>query len=190
MSVIEIGSHVLNAYHIDAKARNVINAATSLIVGLVKGKTCPIPESKFKRIVNTLIKNYDKQLVVMNSLGMAFSIICLLDSNNDRKEVRRFQGELISTFKNYPPNLWEQRLAEIRVGVENLKTRQWSTGVAKFLMSVSFGCLTYASPAHSLLQAGSAICSVTSGAAAIMNGVNYYNLHELTERLKKDGRLN
>ncbi|CAF1458767.1 unnamed protein product [Adineta steineri] len=190
MSVTKIATQVLNEYGIDAKAGAVIHAAIGLIVGLVRSKIRPIAESKFRRIVNTLIKNYDKQPEIMNSVGMAFSIICILDSNNDRKEVRRFQGELISTFKNYPPNLWEQRLAEIRVGAENLKTRQGTMGFAKFLMSVSFGCLTYASPAHSLLQAGSAICSVTSGAAAIVNGVNYYNLHELTERLKKDGRLN
>jgi len=190
MSVTKTVSQVLNEYCIDAKAGAVVNAAIALIVGLVKIKTRPIPENKFRRIVNILIKNYDKQPVVMNSVGIALSILFLLDSNSDRKEVRRFQDELISAFKNYPPNLWEQRLAEIRVGVEHLKTRQWTMGAVKFIMSVSFGYLAYASTAGALARIGSTVVSGACGAAAMINGVNYYNLHELIKRLERDGRLN
>ncbi|CAF1366080.1 unnamed protein product [Adineta ricciae] len=141
-------------------------------------------------MVNTLIKNYDKQSLIMDSLGIAFSIHCLLDSNNDRKEVRKFQDRLISTFKNYPPNLWGQRLAEIRQDVEDLKSKQFKMGAINFVISASLGYVAFASTANPLIRIGAGICSATCGTAAVMNGVNYYNLHELIERLQRDGRLN
>jgi hypothetical protein len=124
---------------------------------------------------------------IMSSVGLALGIICVLDSNNDRKTVRKLLDEVIATFKNYPQNLWEQRLAEIQVSVKELKTRQLTMGALKFLMSVSFGYLAYASTAGALAKTALALGSGACGIATAINSVNYYNLHELMKRLERDG---
>ncbi|CAF0860825.1 unnamed protein product [Adineta ricciae] len=188
MSLIKISSQMLDEYRIDAKAGIAINAAIGVITALFKKR--PVPESKFRKMVNTLIKNYDEYPVAMNSLGIALSIYFLLDSNNDRKEERKFQDRVIDTFRNYPPNLWEQRLAEIRTDVESLKSRQLTMGAIKLFMSASFGYYAYAGTLSTLGRTVTALYSVASGTAALINGVNYYNLHELVRRLQRDGRLN
>ena len=164
-----------------------INAAIALIGGLVKKRT--VHQNKFRKAVDLLIKNYDKCGAIMGALGLAIGIISIVDSNNDRGEVRRLQGELIDTFKKYPPNLWGQRLAEIRVGANALKRRQRTMGAMKFLASVSLGYLACASTVGVLAKTSLAIGSAACGGAAVMNGVNYYNLHELIKRLDQDGHL-
>ena len=123
-------------------------------------------------------------------MGLAFSVIFLVDSNNNRKEVRKFQDRFIDTFKSYDPNLWARRLAEIRRDVEDLKNRQLTMGVVKFLVCGSFRYFAYASTASVPVRTAAVICSATSGTAAVINGVDYYNLHELIERLQRDGLLN
>ena len=179
---------IFDLYGIDVKTGAMIDAAIALIVGLVRKR--PVNQSRLKKAVDILVKLYDKYPIVISFVGLALGILFLLESNNDRQEVRRFQDEVIAVFKSYPPNVWERRLAEIRVGVNALKTRQRTMGAVKLLAAISFGCLAYASTASVLARTTLAMGSGACGGAALMNGVNYYNLHELIKRLERDGYLN
>ncbi|CAF4704363.1 unnamed protein product [Rotaria socialis] len=179
---------VLDEYYIDAKGGFVVDAAIALITGLINKRTAN--QNKVKKAINTLVKYYDKYPNIMSSLGLGIGIISLIDSNNDRKVVRRLQGELIAAFKKYPHTLWEQRLTEIQVEAKELKTRQLTMGALKFIMSISIGYLAYASTAGILAKTALAAGSTGCGMAGVINGVNYYNLHELIKRLERDDYLN
>lgn len=183
----KIVEHYLHKYDIDEKEAEMITSAIVLIKKLIgEGTINKETMNKCIRVLNTF---YEEFRTIIAAIGNSITTLFILDSIHDVAEVNRCQRELLNVFTKYPQDCWNQRLEEIRCSVDSLKKRQLTMGVFKSLTFLSFGYFSWAAGVGVWARAALIAATGMSGAGALLNGVNYYNLDRLMQRMKDDNYL-
>lgn len=177
---------LLNQYGINIEGGTELVAVAALVMGLIQKGS--ISEDTMKNIVDFLVKNYDKYPALMIILSVVFSGLFVLGSISDKNNVQRLHKEITNAFK-YPPGCWKQRFTEIRESAEALKVNQRNMGMIKAVAGIAFAFITFNSTASTLLRGALGLSAGTCVVSATINGMNYYELKVLIERMIEDGYL-